>query len=1500
MDSLAQDLRFESINNLDLTPLSCQSSRLSPAKSTSSIDQFTHHHGKGDSAYSSFSGGSNAPDYSSPCPLDEIHPHSLHYTDLKYVRAVYNPNALNSDSRSMDQLYKSVEALHYQYRQDGRSSRELPPPPPARLDSFLTIRNLENARGFQNPEVQLAYALHRKPQTTNPDAANPRPVSVYGHTASQSNLKEPVARDGADQTMDQQELPNLLSRSPPSFILQECFKTHAGGTDRHPEGQKRRPHSAHGSNFSETMQTRKQPNVINGNIQHKGQYYFVTGVCKTPEPSFQDRLSELTEGEVEGLSQGDLSQHRDHKDIVSSTINDLLNNVRHRRQSSYEIQSGLKVFTENPDLHARNREKAFHGETGFSSLVVPAQTAQSLCTNVQEEGQNPQGREIGIGSQRHHSRSHQIFYCGPKDSAPQLNASSKDTKPPIQCMAQANNTNKGDRLEQVKRQPLEEVANGKINKETTPLLYHLAGESRGTFAYNSRNENAAKPSWKDMRRKSAPLLWIQRKEACARDESHSKGSSSSNQSKAVEDENQEQDEDLTGSGTSMDDCYKKYYKEKLKDAQTMVLMETSYKRKDLQLSWPHRIKQKPEERPSVIHSRSCSLSYTPEITSECPKPAETESLWKKVAGKLPAARIGGRKRLTPEQKKLCYSEPEKLHHLGDSPNHSQNSSLGNEAEGLLSEDDLNEHGLVAARRKMFETRGRALSASSLSKTTLKHIQHKALVAYVERKTGHKTAEPQQPASESPVQWHSISGKSSEWRSRSSSGSEVSRKKLPRPLSAGRVLDSVSSSIRYAQSSAVPPIDSQRLPSWRKSGSPALPTDGKSASAESLLDQPKQKDFHRARSTSSPHPSQTESYTNELPPVSKTKNSSYQKTEEAVKPACRGRAASVMAPRGKSMEELVAFRLVGPPVHSKSSEQLDQMRGRVALPEHEKKSVACTWEGKPGRPAAGTAIKTLASSLKSSSDLQPRSNDDMCGGVNAVGGQDRHSRALESLNFNMETPALDSALQVRTPSVLQESPGSGSFLPESGESGILYRGHPPWLSSHSGETPERDPSLDSSAAPENTPLHTPLQKGPNETVSSTRIKTAPPVQSLLLEGATDKMESSSPDPSQEVSLSRGVTTDRAAWPPAPDRARSAVKLFEEREFSKSDASAEEPASLPPVPGPSEPEQAPATTHPAGEPAPSAKHEEPSREKEIQGAEPATVLASPSTKAEQRLEELMDEIVAEDQSLASVLIPEASRKTTVTLMEQLLSEDTLLMEEHYKRKQEQNRADKQHSRENSEIEEESEMSSTRLTAENPVPKTQSGNTQTQETAASVQGNITVKKRQLMACIEQHLRGLEQQRAALTEAMRRNGALGSALGALVKDSCQPSEYERYMLFIGDLERVVSLLLCLSARLARVQNALSAVDQFTDAEEKQSLDERHRLLCKQRDDAKDLKDNLDRRERVVSDILSKNLSQEQLCDYKHFVKVKASLLIEQKDLEEKVRIGEEQLQSLHSSIPA
>ncbi|NXY17233.1 SHRM1 protein, partial [Atrichornis clamosus] len=173
------------------------------------------------------------------------------------------------------------------------------------------------------------------------------------------------------------------------------------------------------------------------------------------------------------------------------------------------------------------------------------------------------------------------------------------------------------------------------------------------------------------------------------------------------------------------------------------------------------------------------------------------------------------------------------------------------------------------------------------------------------------------------------------------------------------------------------------------------------------------------------------------------------------------------------------------------------------------------------------------------------------------------------------------------------------------------------------------------------------------------------------------------------------------------------------------------------------------------------------------------------------------------------------------------------------------------------------------------------------------------ELMASLRCKLQALWEERELVLSEARECAERGEALEATVRGLCKPNEFERYMMFIGDLEKVLSLLLCLSSRLARVQNAMSRMDGNTDAEEKQSLNERHKLLSRQREDAKDLKENLDRRERVVSGILAKYLTEQQLQDYRHFVQVKTSLLIEQKDLEEQIKFFKEQLENLEQSIP-
>lgn len=55
-----------------------------------------------------------------------------------------------------------------------------------------------------------------------------------------------------------------------------------------------------------------------------------------------------------------------------------------------------------------------------------------------------------------------------------------------------------------------------------------------------------------------------------------------------------------------------------------------------------------------------------------------------------------------------------------------------------------------------------------------------------------------------------------------------------------------------------------------------------------------------------------------------------------------------------------------------------------------------------------------------------------------------------------------------------------------------------------------------------------------------------------------------------------------------------------------------------------------------------------------------------------------------------------------------------------------------------------------------------------------------------------------------------------------------------------------------------------------------------------------------MVLDILANYLSTEQLQDYQHFVKMKSTLLIEQRKLDDKIKLGQEQVRCLLESLPS
>ena len=51
-----------------------------------------------------------------------------------------------------------------------------------------------------------------------------------------------------------------------------------------------------------------------------------------------------------------------------------------------------------------------------------------------------------------------------------------------------------------------------------------------------------------------------------------------------------------------------------------------------------------------------------------------------------------------------------------------------------------------------------------------------------------------------------------------------------------------------------------------------------------------------------------------------------------------------------------------------------------------------------------------------------------------------------------------------------------------------------------------------------------------------------------------------------------------------------------------------------------------------------------------------------------------------------------------------------------------------------------------------------------------------------------------------------------------CKPNQLDKFRMFVGDLDKVVSLLLSLSGRLARVENALNTPEEHATPEERVS----------------------------------------------------------------------------------
>ncbi|XP_067894430.1 protein Shroom3 isoform X2 [Heterodontus francisci] len=293
---------------------------------------------------------------------------------------------------------------------------------------------------------------------------------------------------------------------------------------------------------------------------------------------------------------------------------------------------------------------------------------------------------------------------------------------------------------------------------------------------------------------------------------------------------------------------------------------------------------------------------------------------------------------------------------------------------------------------------------------------------------------------------------------------------------------------------------------------------------------------------------------------------------------------------------------------------------------------------------------------------------------------------------------------------------------------------------------------------------------------------------------------------------------------------------------------------------------------------------------------------------RSEELAKEIIGKDKSLAEILDPDSNMKTTMDLMEGIFPRSsTVRQEAQHRRPRLQMMVNRSVSEEDKKEEREpgaasahcpTYYSTSALKAElmNKIKDMQRNSAEDEE---EEEPDINEKKSELIESITCKLRTLREAKGSLATDIKLNSALGEEVEIMIKGLCKSNEFEKYKMFIGDLDKVVNLLLSLSGRLARVENVLKTLDENANAEERNLLNEKRRLLTSQHEDAKELKENLDRRARVVLDILENYLTEEQFQDYQHFVKMKAALLMEQRELDDKIKLGEEQLKCLLESLP-
>ncbi|XP_036618915.1 protein Shroom3 isoform X2 [Trichosurus vulpecula] len=1047
------------------------------------------------------------------------------------------------------------------------------------------------------------------------------------------------------------------------------------------------------------------------------------------------------------------------------------------------------------------------------------------------------------------------------------------------------------------------------------------------------------------------------------------------------------------------------YRNSIKDAQSRVLGATSFRRRDLDLSTPvaSQSRRGARQRPASAHlglrsPEITAMPASPHIPKERHSITPAEGSPPREDSTALVARVGGRKRLTAEQKKRSYSEPEKMNEVGV-------SGAGEPLACYPQRKDLPfgfPENTVADRRRIFEREGKACSTLNLSRPELKQLQQTALADYIQRKTGKRPS----PLASHGRESHSLATapsmnslqEQSPFPRRGSATlptefmrnvdrSSLETRGVPRDRSS-----SFASSLLHAERHWHPKREPARTdwlgeassqPShpqkvtWAHEKRLALATTtrgaGKSKSAEDLLDRSDvlTVPFH-SRSRSSPISDE------KCQDMLLRGNTDYSLLGKA--PSCAAGPRQFNYSE-RSYEEVASLTHHpgshkvpnGSPVLMESSRTLESQRPTSRSPAF----------GPPPAGRQGPFIDTKSSQLNSFKSPQTS-------GANSTYSPQPYPHAERDVLVGRQPSPMDTPVAVlRSNGHILTQPQSPrdvedncrESLAENGmkkNKGPLPQRPPPprvkWAhslrddnsleqSSSYGALSQKHyqqrqslPSLSTTSNPNN-PLGlfnspgkaslrisesafqavpSPQEEGDDEVFvqDSRPISTSSPTSKIL-----SMLPPPPPPPSPPPMDLKVPGGNLEEFPPPPPPITYEVlgtpsnEPYEETytsnsiRLSKLTIADSQRSSPTPASRPSLFIKVPGAKQTSLLSTPDAQHQttgtlgEQSSPEQMLPTQAQSLIQKPGNLTEElekgssgpektpediRRETLAKQIVHQDKSLASILDPDSRMKTTMDLMEGLFPQGpSFLKESNAQRKAIQRNASFPVSEGSRSIEKERVGMLINCPAYYNVsaPKAELLN---KLKSMPAEGNedddqldVNEKKAKLIGSLRLKLESLKEAKESLLMDIKLNNALGEEVEVLISKLCKPNEFDKYKMFVGDLDKVVNLLLSLSGRLARVENVLSGLGEDADSEERSSLNEKKKVLAGQHEDARELKENLDRRERVVLDILANYLTDEQLQDYQHFVKMKSTLLIEQRKLDDKIKLGQEQLSCLLESLP-